>query len=84
MRRTVELPHDPVDSRQFMLSVKLLANSLDFGPDDSIYVISRDGAPRGKVLRLDAANPDLAEAEVVVPETDGALSNSANTAAGAR
>ena len=48
----------------------------EFGPDDSIYVISRDGAPRGKVLRLDAKDPDLAEAEVVVPETDGALSNS--------
>ncbi len=37
MRRTVELQHDPVDSRQFELAVKQLADSLDFGPDDSIY-----------------------------------------------
>jgi len=37
MRRTVELPHDPVDSRQFELAVQQLANSLAFGPDDSIY-----------------------------------------------
>ena len=37
MKRTVELPHDPVDSRQFALAVKLLADSLSFGPDDSIY-----------------------------------------------
>jgi uncharacterized protein (DUF58 family) len=37
MRRTVELPHDPVDSRQFELAVKRLADSLAFGPDDSVY-----------------------------------------------
>lgn len=37
MRRTVELPHDPLDSRQFELTVKQLADSLDFGPDESIY-----------------------------------------------
>ncbi len=37
MRRTVELEHDPVDSRQFELAVKQLADSLGFGPDDSIY-----------------------------------------------
>jgi prolyl oligopeptidase len=48
----------------------------EFGPDDAIYVISREEAPRGKVLRLDAADPDLATAEVVVPESDGAVSNS--------
>jgi uncharacterized protein (DUF58 family) len=37
MRRTIELSHDPVDSRQFQLAVKQLADSLSFGPDDSIY-----------------------------------------------
>jgi uncharacterized protein (DUF58 family) len=37
MKRTVELHHDPIDSRQFALAVKLLADSLSFGPDDSIY-----------------------------------------------
>jgi len=37
MRRTTELPHDPVDSRQFELAVKQLADSIAFGPDDSIY-----------------------------------------------
>jgi uncharacterized protein (DUF58 family) len=37
MRRTVELPHDPVDPRQFELTVKQLADSLAFGPDDSVY-----------------------------------------------
>lgn len=37
MRRTVEIPHDPVDARQFNLAVKQLADSLAFGPDDSIF-----------------------------------------------
>jgi uncharacterized protein (DUF58 family) len=37
MKRTQELPHDPVDSRQFELAVKQLADSLAFGPDDSIF-----------------------------------------------
>ncbi len=37
MKRTVEVPDDPVDARQFELSVKQLADSLFFGPDDSIY-----------------------------------------------
>jgi len=37
MRRTVELADDPVDCRQFELLVQQLANSLAFGPDDSIY-----------------------------------------------
>jgi len=37
MRRTVELTYDPVDSRHFELAVKQMADSLDFGPDESIY-----------------------------------------------
>jgi uncharacterized protein (DUF58 family) len=37
MQRTTEIQHDPVDSRQFELTVKQLADSLDFGPDDSVY-----------------------------------------------
>jgi uncharacterized protein (DUF58 family) len=37
MRRIVELPHDPLDSRQFELAVRQLADSIGFGPDDSIY-----------------------------------------------
>ena len=37
MKRTVELPHDPVDARQFEIAVKHLADSLAFGPDESIY-----------------------------------------------
>lgn len=53
------------------------------GPDDQIlggprvalhghdlYVVTRKGAPRFRVLRIDLAHPDLASAPVVVPEGD--------------
>jgi prolyl oligopeptidase len=47
-----------------------------FGPNDALYVISRSDAPRGRIVRLDAAAPDLARAVEIVPEGDGALSHS--------
>ncbi|WP_437672315.1 prolyl oligopeptidase family serine peptidase [Sorangium sp. So ce131] len=40
-----------------------------FGSDDRLYVLSLKDAPRGKVLRLPAGKPDLAKAELVVPES---------------
>jgi prolyl oligopeptidase len=39
-----------------------------FGPKDDLYVVSRQGAPRGKVMRLAADKPDLTTAAVVIPE----------------
>lgn len=36
-RETYELPHDPVDARQFEIAVKQLANSLNFGQDESVF-----------------------------------------------
>ncbi len=47
-----------------------------FGPGDTLYVISTKDAPLGRLLKLDAADPDLARAEVVVPEGDGAMFHS--------
>ena len=44
-----------------------------FGWRGEIYVVSRKDAPRGKVLRLDGADPDLAKAAVVIPEGDDAI-----------
>lgn len=37
MRRQAKLAHDPVDSRDFEVSVKQLANSLHFGQEQSIF-----------------------------------------------
>lgn len=43
------------------------------GRDDAVYLLSRDDAPRKKVLRMPVDKPDLAHAEVVVPETDAVI-----------
>jgi prolyl oligopeptidase len=39
-----------------------------FGPDGNLYGVSRKGAPRGKVVRISTADPDLGKATVVIPE----------------
>lgn len=41
-----------------------------FGLDGSLYLLSRDGAPRGKLLRLPAGATKLAAAKVVVPQSE--------------
>lgn len=55
-------------SRFADLPDKIIAAS--FGPDNKLYLLSISGAPRGKVLRVDPAKPDLAKAETLVPESD--------------
>lgn len=37
MKRQVKLDHDPVDARQFEITVKHLANSLNFGQEESVF-----------------------------------------------
>ena len=49
-----------------------------FGPDESIYLLSRAGAPRGKLLRLSlrdtgAQGPSLAQATQLVPQGEGVI-----------
>jgi prolyl oligopeptidase len=41
-----------------------------FGRDGSLYLLSVAGAPRGKLLKLDAGVSAIAKARVVVPESD--------------
>ena len=41
-----------------------------FGPDDKLYLLSLKGSPRGKILRIDPAKPDLAKADMMVAESD--------------
>ena len=43
------------------------------GADDNIYLVSRRQAPRGKLLVLPAADPRLARARELIPQSDGAL-----------
>ena len=44
-----------------------------FGPNDTLYLISREGAPRGKVLRVSIFEPDIKRAKTVVPEGPDAI-----------
>ena len=44
-----------------------------FGADDALYLVSRKGAPRGKMLRLPLATPDLKKATVIVQESESVI-----------
>jgi len=46
--------------------------SVDFGPTDDLWLISRKDAPRGKVLRLKAGVP-LKKAKVAIPQGEDAI-----------
>ena len=39
-----------------------------FGPRGDLFLLSRAGAPRGKIARISLSNPDLSGAEMIIPE----------------
>jgi prolyl oligopeptidase len=49
------------------------AKSARFGPDASVYLLSKKDAPRGKILRLPPGETNLFRATVVVPEDRGVI-----------
>ncbi len=51
-----------------------------FGPDGNLYLLSRQGAPRGKILRLPLKGGRLTDAKVVVPESKGVIESFLPTA----
>jgi len=40
------------------------------GPDNELYLVSRKGAPRGRLLKLDLDEPILERARLIVPESE--------------
>src|SRR5437762_9743430 len=54
---------------QFSDQVKLAR----LGRDNALYLLSRAGAPRGKVLRLPLDTPDLAKAIEIVPASEAVV-----------
>ena len=56
--------------------------AIQFGKDTALYLLSKKDAPRGKILRLPLAEPDLAKAVVVVPEGQGVVSEFKSAATG--
>jgi len=45
----------------------------EIGPDGTLYLVSRKGTPRGRLLRLAAGDFDLSHAATLVPQTDGVI-----------
>ena len=43
------------------------------GADEAIYLVSRAGAPRGKVLKLNITDLNLAHAKVIVPASEAVI-----------
>ena len=55
--------------------------SAKWGSDESLYLVSRKGAPRGQVLRIaPSASPSLADARVIVAQGEAAIQSIAVTA----
>ncbi len=46
-----------------------------FGPDNSLILISRADAPRGKILRLPLEDPSLENAETIIEESNDTITN---------
>jgi prolyl oligopeptidase len=44
-----------------------------FGPDDSLFLLSRNEAPRGQVLKLAAGQTDLSKATTLIPASDAVI-----------
>lgn len=63
---------------QFEDGIKMIK----FGKDAALYLLSKKNAPRGKILRLPLADPDLAKVTVVVPEGRGVVDNYEPSASG--
>jgi len=49
----------------------IVSAKLGLPGDDVLYLLSRKDAPRGKILRLPLADPQLAKAAVIIPQTSG-------------
>lgn len=45
--------------------------SVKFGPDDALYLLSRRDAPRGQILRLPLTHLELSQARVIMPQSAG-------------
>jgi prolyl oligopeptidase len=50
-----------------------------YGPKETLFLLCRRDAQRGKIMRLPLAKPDLAKAETIVPEGKGVIRDLAVT-----
>lgn len=59
---------DPQDHWTQVTRFEDEAKEAQLGPDEHLYLLSRQGAPLGKIVRIPLDHPTLDTAEVVVPE----------------
>jgi prolyl oligopeptidase len=50
------------------------------GRDNALYLLSRENAPRGKILRMPLDKPELASATMIVPASDAVIEGMVPTA----
>jgi prolyl oligopeptidase len=55
---------------------------LEWGKDDTLYLLSRKDAPKGKILRLPLSEPDLTNAETIFPGGTNVIDNLKPAASG--
>jgi prolyl oligopeptidase len=67
---------------RFEDGIKSMKFGKKIGQDGALYLLSEKDAPRGKILRLPLADPDLAKATVAVPESRDVISEYAPSANG--
>ncbi|MBI1786325.1 MAG: prolyl oligopeptidase family serine peptidase [Acidobacteria bacterium] len=53
-----------------------------FGRHDDLYLLSLKNSPRGKILRVPLATPDLAHAKLIIKETDAVIESFEPSATG--
>ena len=73
LRRLKKLPGRTHRGRKWRTSQTLFTSGEIFG--DHLYLLTHKAAPRFRVVRTSASNPDLARAEVVVPESEAVVTS---------
>lgn len=68
---------DPAGSWRLLGDFDDGLQDMAFGPGDDLYAVTNAGAPRGKVVRLSATDPDFDHAQTVIDEADVALAHNA-------
>lgn len=65
--------HGPKDQWKKFAEFEDGVQSVEFGADGNLYLLSRKDAPKKKILRVPTRNPDLAGAEVIAAEGEGVI-----------
>jgi prolyl oligopeptidase len=48
-------------------------SAIAFGDDHALYIVSRQDAPRGKMLRLPLASPEMSQAKLIIPPSQDVI-----------